>query len=413
MKRIKQPIWALLALVATSIVSCGKMDETYRGFLEEGEYFYPGKADSLRAHSGDGRIQLSWLRTADPSVTTAIIYWNNRQDSAVMPLQEFTGSDTLRVMIDNLEEKSYTFEVYTKDDAGNTSVRSEVLGEVYGEVYRSSLLHRAIQEMSFSHEDGSLTITWTPAEETGVRDSVTYQLTSGEVRVQAVPVDEEVTRLADYAPNTSFGYRSFFLPDSLAIDTFGTDLLEVEVDPGLFVPEGELLDKAKFALVKLPTDTWEPNAANAAAENMWDGTFNKENNTFISKVGTPMPQWFTIDLGVLSKLTEVQINQRGTNATRLYDGGNVKKAEIWGSADPNPDGSWDDSWVLLATFESVKPSGPGTTTAEDIAFALAGEKVSFPSDAPPVRYIRFKTLENWDSQGRGFTNLAQLTFWGY
>lgn len=413
MKRTIQPVWAMLVLVGTVMLSCGKMDETYRGFLKDGEYFYPGKADSLRAHPGDGRIQLSWLRAADPSVTTAIIYWNNQQDSAMMSLGDEAGSDTVRVIIDNLEEKSYTFEVYTKDEAGNTSVRSEVLGEVYGDVYRGSLLHRAIQEVSFSHEEGSLVIAWTPAEETAVRDSITYKLTNGEIRVQAVPVDEEVTRLADYAPNNSFGYRSYFLPDSLAIDTFATSLLEVEVDPDIFVPAAAILDKSKFALVMLPTDTYEPNAANSGVANIWDGTYNKEGGTFISKVGTPMPQWFTFDLGVASKLTEMQINQRGLDASRLYDGGNVKKAEIWGSAEPNPDGSWDDSWILLATFESIKPSGSDAITEEDVNYALAGEKVSFPEDAPAVRYIRFKTLENWDKQGRGFTNIAQLTFWGY
>lgn len=413
MKRTIQFVWTGLALVAAMALSCGKMDETYREFLKDGEYFYPGKADSLRAHPGDGRIQLSWLRAADPNVTTAVIYWNNRQDSAAMSLGNEAGSDTVRVIIDNLEEKSYTFEVYTKDGEGNTSVRSEVLGEVYGDVYRESLLHRAIQEISFAREDGSLIITWTPAEETAVRDSITYTLTNGDIRVQAVPVDEDMTRLADYAPHSTFGYRSYFLPDSLAIDTFATARLEVEIDPGIFIPEAEILDKSKFALVMLPTDTYEPNAANLGVANIWDGVYNKENGTFISKVGTPMPQWFTFDLGAVSRLTEMQINQRGLNATRLYDGGNVKKAEIWGSVEPNPDGSWDDSWVLLATFESVKPSGSDATTAEDIAYALAGEKVPFPDDAPAVRYIRFKTLENWDKQGRGFTNIAQLTFWGY
>lgn len=403
---------ALLALVLLA-TSCGKMDETYRGFLNGGEYFYPGRADSLRAHPGDGRIQLSWLRAADPSVVTAKIYWNNRRDSVVMPVDSSTGSDTVRITIPSLEEKSYTFEVFTQDTYGNTSVRSEVLGVVYGDVYRSSLLHRAIQEITYSHSDGSLTIVWTPAEPTAVRDSIFYTHTDGNVLALAVPVMEDTTRLTGYAPNQPFGHRSYFLPDTLAIDTFATSLAEVEVDPDLFVSHATLLDKSRFALVTLPTDTYEPNAANAGVENIWDGTFNKENNTFISKVGTPMPQWFTLDLGVMDKLTEIQINQRGLNATRLYDGGNVKKAEIWGSENPNPDGSWDESWILLATFESVKPSGPGATTDADIAYALAGEKVTLSDDAPAVRYIRFKTLENWDKQGRGFTNIAQLTFWGY
>jgi hypothetical protein len=411
-KRTIHPILVLLAMVAM-LLSCGKMDATYREFLKDGEYFYPGRADSLRAHPGDGRIQLSWLKAADPSVTTAKIYWNTRQDSAVIPLDRLAGSDTMRVIIENLEENSYTFEVFTQDGNGNISVRSEVLGEVYGDAYRGSLLHRAIQGISFSHENGSLTVAWAPAEETAIRDSITYKLANGEMRIQAVPVDEDTTLLRDYSPNDSFHQQSYFLPDSLAIDTFSTSVLTVDIDPALFLPPSAMLDKSNFAHIILPTDTYQPNSGTSTVERIWDGVSNKDDGTFISKVGTAMPQWFTFDLGATSKLTEMQINQRGLNGSRLYDGGNVKKAEIWGSVNPNPDGSWDDSWVSLATFESVKPSGSDATTEEDVTYALAGEKVSFPDNAPAVRYIRFKTLENWDKQGRGFTNIGQLTFWGY
>src|SRR3546814_14883140 len=86
-----------------------------------------------------------------------------------------------------------------------------------------------------------------------------------------------------------------------------------------------------------------------------------------------------------------------------------------GSTEPNPDGSWDDSWVLLGAFESVKPSGSpeGEMTSEDLNYILAGEDFQFEEDAPPVRFIRFKTTSNWDARGRDYANIGEVTFWTY
>src|SRR3546814_11935428 len=57
----------------------------------------------------------------------------------------------------------------------------------------------------------------------------------------------------------------------------------------------------------------------------------------------------------------------------------------------------EGGWVKLLECEMIKPSGRplGNNTLEDEEVALAGHEFTFPLDAPPVRYLRFKILETW------------------
>src|SRR3546814_21093664 len=152
-----------------------------------------------------------------------------------------------------------------------------------------------------------------------------------------------------------------------------------------------------------------------SVDKIWDGILNTESPTFRTGPGTPKPQWFTFDLGGTAPLTRMKLYQRGTNATRLYSGGNVKTFEIWCSTEPNPDSSWDDSWVLLGAFESVKPSGSpeGEMTSEDLNYLLPGEDFQFEEVVLPVRFIRFKSPSPCDSRGRYYDYLGEEKFWNY
>jgi hypothetical protein len=47
---------------------------------------------------------------------------------------------------------------------------------------------------------------------------------------------------------------------------------------------------------------------------------------------------------------------------------------------------------------------------EDAAYALAGEEFYFPSDAPPVRYIRIRILGTWGLSD--YMHIGELTFFG-
>lgn len=165
-----------------------------------------------------------------------------------------------------------------------------------------------------------------------------------------------------------------------------------------------------FKRIDLPTDyTAAHNSGSAVVENIWDGSFAGAG--FITVPGHGLPQWFTFDLKEKVKLSRLVYYQR-LGANYLYNSGAVRNFELYGSNNPNPDGSFDESWTLLMECKSFKPSGTpaGSYTDEDLAYATAGEEFLIPTDAPPVRYLRWKTTANWGNATH--VNIGEISVFG-
>lgn len=153
-------------------------------------------------------------------------------------------------------------------------------------------------------------------------------------------------------------------------------------------------DKNMWANAKLPNDI--DDTQGWGMSRIWDGIYGPGDNGFSSPGGTGIwPQSITIDLGVLGKISRLQLFQRGSNY--IFAEGNPKLFEVYGAKDYDPSGNWD-SWTLLGSFESIKPSGLplGQHSAEDDDVALtSGEDFIMPLDVPAVRWIRIKVLKTW------------------
>ncbi|WP_256005294.1 DUF4998 domain-containing protein [Pedobacter deserti] len=240
-KSLKFPMFFLFALVTVIAASCEKMEETYNGYLKEGEIIYPGKADSLMAFPGNGRIGLQWLIVSDPKVEKAIVYWNNHADSVVVPIRKTSQVDVIKVTLPDMEEGLYTFDVYTYDKSGNRSVGSQVIGEVFGESYQRTISNRLIRSVSWLNlpQQGSVPafrgaeISWYGVNAQAIFIDITYTRedgTTGTHREEPVrvsgrpPLFRETTRLPNARPNSRISYKTAFVPDPLAIDTFYTEL---------------------------------------------------------------------------------------------------------------------------------------------------------------------------------------------
>lgn len=211
------------------------------------------------------------------------------------------------------------------------------------------------------------------------------RLPTGEFAVRGLPSEE--TRFGLFVRDR-WGNRS----DTLY--TLETPLFEVRLDPGRMKP------------YVLPTDA--PLGYSGRLEALFDETISNGGGYYHTGDAARMPQWLTYDMGVQAKLSRMTYFMREGFYFSLH---NPRRIEIWGSNDPDPDGSFD-SWQLLLTHEQVKPSGlpSGQLSQEDIAAAEAGETIIFPIDAPEVRYIRFKTLRNW-SDGT-YVNFNEIMMWG-
>ena len=170
----------------------------------------------------------------------------------------------------------------------------------------------------------------------------------------------------------------------------------------------EELDRTKIKILPLPGDR-EGGCWGGAMSKLFDGNWNTFCHTC---VGGGFPHSFSFDLGNKLKVRRYIVHQRQDNkCCNWYKNANPKIWKLYGSNDPNPDGSWE-SWTLIGDYECYKPSGlPGTeTTPEDIAYQKPGEEFLFSLDTKAYRYIRWVTYETW--AGNDFTHIGELDFYG-
>ncbi|TKG94228.1 DUF4959 domain-containing protein [Puteibacter caeruleilacunae] len=191
-------------------------------------------------------------------------------------------------------------------------------------------------------------------------------------------------------------------------DPFGnsSNLVEKQLKP-LFEQE---IPKTDFADLKLPNDTQWLRSKNPITQ-LWDGKSNSGGNFFATDQGKdPMPKWISIDFGAKYVLSRMKQWQR--RGEEYLDGRIADDWEIYGSNEPNPDGSWD-SWTLLHKFgEPYKPSGlpNGQRTDEDIEYARKGFDYEFETIPEAYRFYRIK----WNSapSGEQFILIGEMSFWG-
>jgi len=226
--------FCFLILAASFLFSCTKMDATYKDFIKTGEIVYTGRVDSLKAFPGRNRMKLSWLLVSDPKITKNVVYWNDKADSLVMDVVKTTNTDTITAIIANLPEHTFTFQVYTYDNAGHKSIRSEIIGSVYGDNYANSLVNRPISSSVYNVTTKNLAITWVGVSEKAVIMETTFTDNAGVIqKVTEIPVFDPnypnrpnafkpISNLPNFKKGTSYQYRTGYKPTSLCIDTFYT-----------------------------------------------------------------------------------------------------------------------------------------------------------------------------------------------
>ena len=226
MKKINKSvcIFATVLLFASFVVgSCGKMDDTYREFLADGETVYVAKADSLKVRPGRERVELEWLVMSDPKVKRYKVYWNNRADSIERDLNKVRDGDTVRFVIDNLPGGVYEFEVFQFGNVGESSVRSVAIGRAYDDNYEAYLPNRIV-ESAETTENGETTIRWSKYSNPDMIGIDFSYISSLDKPVNIViPPNELETTLLNLKSQSEVKYRTMFKPDTTAIDTFYSD----------------------------------------------------------------------------------------------------------------------------------------------------------------------------------------------
>ena len=384
------------------LTSCEKYADNYKDYLDDKELVYPGVIKSPGYRAGNLQTQLYWNPSPDPSITKYVVSWNNGASTLEVPATSHNPSDEVQVLIPNLNEYVYTFTIVSYNAEGNSSVKKEVNNvRVYGATYIATLLNRSYNTLN-PYEfltNGSLQLNFNKRDTMNVSTTINYTNTSGVATTKELGPDVNAVVLPDYKLGTSIKYRSSYKPELNSYDVFNVSQLS---DFPTIIKITQL-NKTLFREFRLPTDS--PDEYGWVLSRTWDNITGQDQG--FHTAGNGLPQSFTINLGQSAQLDNFRLWQR---ESALYNVGNLKVFEIWGSNSPNPNGSYDNTWTKLATFTSVKPSGQprGQNSDADYAFARAGEKFTFPATIPVVQYVRIKVLETWGAAT--YMHFSELSF---
>lgn len=210
--KLNKFLFSIVFCVAGLIfVSCGSQDDIYQEWVKKGGYDYPAKALNLSYTLGYQRVMLHWEKPSDPSVKTCKLFWNNGQDS-----QEFDYSDypdgIIETIVDNLEDRSYSFDVVNYDSDGNKSLSEEIIASPYGDGWLSSRTERSVTSAMSNGNDAS--IKFTRATDEMIATKIRYKNHSDEwveLETQLLPGINEIV-LPDAQKGKYFEYASCYQP---------------------------------------------------------------------------------------------------------------------------------------------------------------------------------------------------------
>lgn len=224
---------ALLLLMFFSLVRCKKkkidpVDQSTATSIDN--------VTGLSANSGKSRIKLTWKQpVASVNVTKYRVFWNNNKDSLELPAPVQTENAT--ITINNLAEGNYSFFVYAYNNKGNKSQGVAVAGKVYGNQYEALLVNRPVDQITHTVLNGAAIVNWKEAVTGAVLTEVTF--TDGQEVTHKVKVLPRAvsTTLTAFKTGSSFSFRTAYLPESSAIDTFYTAYGAMAVNLGGQVEE--------------------------------------------------------------------------------------------------------------------------------------------------------------------------------
>ncbi len=341
----------ILAIVAVlfAFSTCENFMDVHKDFIKDGEIIYSPKVDSMVFIAGKERLQLRcWLYNS-PNVKSIDLYWNNRADSLFTTVTPTTGRDSFYIIVPNLPEKSYTFDVRTTDAFGHKSLWTSNVGNTYGANYQNTLGNRRINTVSLVERDGAPNgrITFFSAAELQVRNEVRYTKSDGAIATLSIPASLSEILLPAAKGGSSFETRSYYIPEKQAIDTFVTAWV---ASPTLF-PLIYQYDRSGWKVHSCSDERADDGGGmhvliDGNTSNYWHSQWGPD---------VPLPHWVIIDLGKPLNAVQIDLYRRPNNT-------DTKTVQIFLGDEPVADGTWKQiaETVFNANLMVVTPSDKTT-----------------------------------------------------
>ena len=381
-------------IIALGFSSCKDQDDIYKEWVVPGGRVYPEKTNGLAVYAGHNRVLLKWVAPKDPSVEKAVISWSAGDESFVLNYADHAGEDTIELFIDNLEERTYTFEIKNYDDKGNESMSSEVSKAPYASNWLASLSERTIVSAEVVGDEATITTGF--MTDNMVYTEYRYVTTDDETVIleEKQTNESREVKLPNAKPGKRFEYRSYYVP------TEGVDTIcnEWRKSP---TPIAGLLDNSGF----IPTATESRFSQGPAL--IFDGKLTSA-GLWQGNSGT-YPKFVFVDMGkdtyllnrIYVKCQEYADYRKGAGF------GFNQVTEVFYGNEPFEATAGDTNFASAAAFANAKAAGRyyyanppywGSGRSMDLRFSFT-----------PVRYvcIAFSSTKKYG------VNINELQLFGY
>ena len=379
------------------IVSCGDIDSIHEQYLQ-GEQVYAGKLDTLEVKPGYYRAQLEGQTQFLGNSNQIIIEYDDQTDIYDINEDNFQNG-IYKLILPELEEKSYEFTVTTQDEIGNLSVSQIVAGFAIGDIFVSDQDPREIIDFSFESDGTYANFYGNAQSENVIYTLVDYENEQQQITRDTVFFDDSKLRLQQFKPEGILNTTSVIQSGLNGIDSIELAPLNY-VMPDLPYTE---LNKNYMSLVNMPSDNpGTYNNANPQEYLFDDITSWNGDDTFTYNSGpSTIPSHFTVDLGVMTTLRRVDINMIDPV---IDSSSNPTNVQIWGRDNllfaETPVADDDDfinsGWVLL---HEEQINGSTSNYSSFIVEPLSSLK----------RFIRIKTTSSVNNQS---VKITELSFFG-
>lgn len=375
MKRIY--ILAAFVMSILSFSSCEDFMDIHQEYIEKGEIIYAPRPDSINLIAGKGRILFNCRTYNAPNVRSIDVYWNDGLDSLIIPVELKTGYDSISVMLDDLSEKSYTFNVRTTDNFGHKSLFLTDFGSSYGDIFQSSLIDRRIKAVTLSEKSGI--VEWYSVPDGLVRNEIRYVKSDDSQAVAKMPATDQQIELLDVKGGSSFEFRSLFIPEEASIDTFATAWKVAEIS----FPQEYKYDRSAWEVLSVSDVSTSEGGGMAT---ILDGDLSTYWQSAYEGGDAPLPHWAVVDMKTSKTISRVELYRRSGNK-------DTKSVELYLSDQPD---AHANDWVSIGSVTFGESDDVSFTLPEDLATSQG-------------RYLKLLLP---DSNRKPYTSVAEIYVYG-
>lgn len=393
--KIRNINWSLLLLSIMTVISACKQDK-----LEPLEHNTnpPGVVSNITVTNGPGNAVLHYALPKDNDLLYVKAVYTLASGRVMEVKASYYGNNLTVEGFGDTEEHEVKLYAVNRSEIVSQAVSVKVKpleNPIWG-VFRSMRAYADFGGLKFIASNPSKADL---AIEILVESKGKYVPTSKNIYTAAIDIDQSIRGLDTIPLKFALTIRDRWLNYSDTLYTTIKPLYETAIP------------KSGYKGISLPTDVaLHPSTSFGG---LWDGDLDGWPRVMMTSSAVLTPQWITFDIGKLAALSRIVIwdYPEYLNGRTYFYGGNLLDFEIWGSDNPPSDGSFNN-WVKLGTFKSKKPSGSayGVNTSEDAAVGAAGLNYTFDLGVPKVRYLRIKSLKNW--QGTTFMAIGELQVYG-